>query len=223
MVVRELRGHGGPVVLRRHRPGRAHRARTGAPLQPRPGPLPAAVPLLSPAGHCARPRRRGSRRRARGAPIPGRGERARDRRPAGRQPRHRPGRPPRSRRPDPTSRATTTSALMIRPSPSPPAPNGPRVLITQRQRDSRNDRPMITKRDTIRAPRDISTTSQSDNTNDQENSKSNHKTKRKNNCPKNPTDNPHQCIARSDGVVRALRARAGDQHRIVFMIVYGGL
>lgn len=35
--------------------------------------------------------------------------------------------------------------------------------------------------------------------------------------------NPHQCIARSDGVVRALRARTGHQHRIAFMIVYGGL
>lgn len=31
--------------------------------------------------------------------------------------------------------------------------------------------------------------------------------------------NPHQCITRSDGVVRALRARTGDQHPAASMII----
>lgn len=63
-------------------------------------------------------------------------------------------------------------------------------------------------------------------TDDKNNSQINNKNKRKDksndNCTNNPKDNAHQCITRSDGAVRALRARTGDQHRTAFKIVTGG-
>lgn len=82
--------------------------------------------------------------------------------------------------------------------------------------------------DIQRAPDDPTTTSDPTPTATDQNDS--HANDRKSNSQSNRQNtattrsgNPHQCIARSDGVVRALRARTGDQHRIAFMIVYGGL